>query len=84
MKICETLKIIGRDITDEILSRDSNPEHIREFPSHLSACSRTKPLHRRVDWQGHLPSWGNAGLNTEATGVTISCLECGGEQKIKF
>lgn len=78
MKLIERAQTIGRKIADELLFRNSNPEHIRAFPAHLSTCSLTKPLQTTFETKGPLPNWSNLGIGFEIVSITITCTGCGG------
>lgn len=84
MKIKEALRNLSREIVDDFLERDSNPEHIRIFSAHLPDCSRTKPLKKELITRGAIPGWGGAGGGgITIIKETIICPECKGEVVIK-
>jgi len=84
MNIRETVRNIGRAVSDELLNRISDPEQIQAFPSHLPECSQKKFLQQSLMWRGPLPSWGNLGIGFEITSITTTCSECHGSQTVKF
>ncbi|MBI3386079.1 hypothetical protein HY031_03290 [Candidatus Gottesmanbacteria bacterium] len=79
MSVQEKLK----NIEDNLLGLDRNPEHVAAFPAHMPGCTQTKPLQTVIEWKGQFPTWSSLGFNTEIIGQRVTCTECKGSTLVR-
>ncbi len=76
---------LARKTRDDLLSEDSNPEHVRSFSGHLSGCSRSHPLWIEKKHEMTLTGPWITGMLAEFKLVEIvtTCSECRGSVTTK-
>jgi len=84
MQPLEKILRVSQTFKNELMFRDANPVHIREFAAHSDTCRKSMPLQWSIGSRtGSIPNWGNLGIGFEITADTWTCLECHGTETKK-